>query len=466
MANYNFVIDSHFKPFSFQEMVAPYMIYKDAYEKAEEKYHSMVDRANVFKYLSETLPEKSKARMIYEGFAKDLEEKTRDFLENGLTMGTRSSLTSLRGRIQGEIGQLEKADEKYREDMKVRDSLLASGKQILYANENPTIDDYLPGRKPNKYGISTDALYAAGFDAAKSASARKYWAGDAGSVMGYYRDWVQRQGYDEATLSQFESEIREKFIHEAVTTLPGLQRSLRSILKSEGVLDNLKGNNLSRAFEATLRGMINGAIYQEQHSPQRDLGTISAEAAAGFAREDARLAFQKEEAKLSRLMQGFDENGKYLGVENDPTYQRQSKIQEEKYKWIQQNKNNSNTSGGKSSTTRGTRLKSSLKARWRIADGSFKDARYIDVNSKQGDDFSKLVGEPVAYDKLDKMEKEFVDHLNIDPTVHTYSRYKDEDGHYRSLQIDPLETPVTTGLEGVSDVLNAIIGDPNKVPEE
>ena len=33
--NYDFVIDSSFQPFSMNEMLTPFMQYKDAYEKAE-----------------------------------------------------------------------------------------------------------------------------------------------------------------------------------------------------------------------------------------------------------------------------------------------------------------------------------------------------------------------------------------------------------------------------------------------
>ena len=36
MANYSFVIDSSFKPFSMQEMLVPFQMYKDTFEKTED----------------------------------------------------------------------------------------------------------------------------------------------------------------------------------------------------------------------------------------------------------------------------------------------------------------------------------------------------------------------------------------------------------------------------------------------
>ena len=67
--NYDFVIDSSFQPFSMQEMLTPFMMYKDAYEKSEAAFEDLTSKADKFKYLSETLPEGSKSRQLYEGYA-------------------------------------------------------------------------------------------------------------------------------------------------------------------------------------------------------------------------------------------------------------------------------------------------------------------------------------------------------------------------------------------------------------
>ena len=71
MGNYSYVIDSTFQPFSMQEMLVPFTAYKEAFEKTEEAYTDLSDKSDKFKYLSETLPEGSKARALYEGYAND-----------------------------------------------------------------------------------------------------------------------------------------------------------------------------------------------------------------------------------------------------------------------------------------------------------------------------------------------------------------------------------------------------------
>lgn len=268
MGNYSYVIDSTFQPFSMQEMLVPFTAYKEAFEKTEEAYNDLSDKSDKFKYLSETLPEGSKARALYEGYANDLRQRAEDLAHNGLTMGNRRALTSMKRRYQGEIGRLLQADERLKEERKLRQSLNAQDASRIYSTENLSIDDFLDDNTPNLYNVSGKELYAAGAAAGKAASSRVFSAGDAGSTLnGYYIDYVQKNGYS--------PEIIQKF-YEKMSTIPELQRAAEDIAIQYGVDKNLTGYGLERATKSILRGMIDGAIYQESHSPQRDLGKLTA----------------------------------------------------------------------------------------------------------------------------------------------------------------------------------------------
>lgn len=268
MSNYSYVIDSTFQPFSMQEMLVPFTAYKEAFEKTEEAYTDLSDKSDKFKYLSETLPEGSKARALYEGYANDLRQRAEDLAHNGLTMGNRRALTSMKRRYQGEIGRLLEADEKLKEERKLRQSLNAQDASRIYSTENLSIDDFLDDNTPNLYNVSGKELYAAGAAAGKAASSRVFSAGDAGSTLnGYYIDYVQKNGYS--------PEIIQKF-YEKMSTIPELQKAAEDIAVQYGVDKNLTGYGLERATKSILRGMIDGAIYQESHSPQRDLGKLTA----------------------------------------------------------------------------------------------------------------------------------------------------------------------------------------------
>lgn len=330
MANYSFVIDSSFQPFSMQEMLVPFSAYKDAFEKSEEQYDTLAQSADKFKYLSETLPEGSKARQIYEGYANELSKQAEDLAHNGLSMSNRRALTSLKRRYQGEIGRLLQADEAMREEKKLRRSLSAQDSSMLYALDNLDIDSFLDGNTPNLYNISGNELYTRGAAAGKAASQRVFSAGDAGSTLnGYYRDYVQKMGYNRDTI--------QKFYHD-MSAIPELQMAADAILEERGVNQNLTGYNLQRARQSVINGMIDGAVYQENHNPQRDLGVLTqAEKVA-----DARA---QDQLMLSATAQGMEKvNGKWQYNKNiDPSYQKALAVAQVK---SNSGKGNSSSSGG------------------------------------------------------------------------------------------------------------------------
>ena len=304
MGNYSYVIDSTFQPFSMQEMLVPFTAYKEAFEKTEEAYNDLSDKSDKFKYLSETLPEGSKARALYEGYANDLRQRAEDLAHNGLTMGNRRALTSMKRRYQGEIGRLLEADERLKEERKLRQSLNAQDASRIYSTENLSIDDFLDDNTPNLYNVSGKELYAAGAAAGKAASSRVFSAGDAGSTLnGYYIDYVQKNGYS--------PELIQKF-YEKMSTIPELQKAAEDIAVQYGVDKNLTGYGLERATKSILRGMIDGAIYQESHSPQRDLGKLT-------AAEHSQIDLSRRAQDIDLASNGMTYDDKTKTVTYDPT---------------------------------------------------------------------------------------------------------------------------------------------------
>lgn len=317
--NFSYVIDSSFQPFSMQEMLVPFSAYKDAYEKSEEQYNDLSDKSDKFKYLSETLPEGSKARKLYEGYANDLAKQAEDLAHNGLSMSNRRALTSLRRRYQGEIGRLLQADEAMREEKKLRRSLSAQDSSMLYAIDNLDIDSFLDGETPNLYNISGNELYTRGAAAGKAASSRVFSAGDAGSTLnGYYRDYVQKMGYNRDTIQKF---------YQDMSAIPELQMAADAILEERGVNQNLTGHNLQRARQSVINGMIDGAIYQENHNPQRDLGVLT-------ETEKQQMDLTRRGQNISLASQGltYDEKTGTISYDStkDPSLQKASAIAQAK----------------------------------------------------------------------------------------------------------------------------------------
>lgn len=320
MADYSFVVSPTFNPFSMQEMLVPLSAYKDAFEKTEEQYDTLSQGADKFKYLSETLPEGSKARQIYEGYANDLRAQAEDLAHNGLTMGNRRALTSLKRRYQGEMGRILQADEAMREEKKLRQSLGAQDTSLLYANDNLNIDDFLDGKNPNLYRISGNELYTRGAAAGKAASSRIINIGEGNITLGgYYRDLVSKYGYSPELLNKFRQDIN---------SIPELKAAFNATMEERGVTQNLTGYNRRRAEQSFINGMIDGAVYQENHSPQRDLGVLD--------------AATSEQLKLSAASQGMMKIGNdYIyDPKIDPQYQKALAVAQ-----LKQDARNSGSSG-------------------------------------------------------------------------------------------------------------------------
>ena len=267
MANYSFVIDSSFKPFSMQEMLVPFQMYKDAFEKTEDAYMDLSQKADTFKYLSETLPEDSKARQIYEGYANGLAKQAEDLAQNGLSMANRRALTSYKRRYQGEIGKLNKADEALQKEIDRRTTLSANDPTTLYATDNLSIDDFLDRKKPNDYSVSGDKLYQRGLQIGASDSSRIWSNPKVKDVNDYYQDFITTNGRNPEVLKAWRRDLM---------SIPELNDSLNATLKEFGVTDNLKGINLERAKESVINGIINGSTYKRNDTIQQNLGVLTA----------------------------------------------------------------------------------------------------------------------------------------------------------------------------------------------
>ena len=299
--NYDFVIDSSFTPFTMQEMLVPFMAYKDAFEKSEEAYTDLSTRADKFKYLASNLDPNSEAAKIYNGYANDLKAQAEDLANNGLSMGNRSALTNLKRRYQGEIGRLVDADIELKKEKELRRQMSAKDPSMLWAADNLTIDNYLDGNTPNLYGISGTELYTKAAAASQAASKRQFSVnGESKTLGGYYYDYVQKMGYNPDTIAKFRSDM---------SAIPELQQAADDILKANGVTDNLTGRALEQAKQQVINGMIDGAVYSEQHNPQRNLGVMTAAEADASARGWASERRADKQMELSALASGYKREG-------------------------------------------------------------------------------------------------------------------------------------------------------------
>lgn len=300
--NYSLVVGgSNFNPFqSMQEMLVPFTYYKDAYEKQEAVLDELNKNTDTFKYLEQVAKDnpESKAAQIYNSYANDLRKYGEDFSANGLSMANRRGLLNMKRRYQGEIGRLITADEAMQEERKNRNKLRASGVNMLYAEDNLNIDQFLDNNTPNMYSINPEDLRKEGAQYAQAASSRIYGDSRIQNINKYFQDIIQTQGYSAEVMNAWRQNLEG---------IPEFNQAVQDILDGRGVTNNLTGRNYEVARQNVINGIMEGSVYQEKRNTQQNPGVLTAAQAASNA-----LGWANHNLSVAAHGMTKDKNGKYV----------------------------------------------------------------------------------------------------------------------------------------------------------
>ena len=148
------VIDSKFRPFSYDELVKPLTQYKETYDKVEEQYSDLVSQTEQWKDIANRT-KSPEAYAMYSKYANDLNNIVDDF-SRGMTLQNRSQLMSMKRRYASEILPIARASEAMKEanDLRVK----ASPDAIFEVGEYDSLDQFLHGKTANNRLQSRDAL--------------------------------------------------------------------------------------------------------------------------------------------------------------------------------------------------------------------------------------------------------------------------------------------------------------------
>lgn len=393
MSSNPYVIDGGYKPFSMQEMLTPFLLYKDAWDKSQEQMDKYNQGADAFSYLDETLPEGSKARSIYDNYSKDLRNAEQSFSQNGLTADNSRALLGLRRRYTGEIGRLEKASTKLEKLRNLRMAQDAQDPTMIYTVDNPTIDDVLDDKNFNQYSISGNSLYKMGMTSGAAISQRHVSNLELNKLKNpVFLDAVQRVGFTPEVLQAFNVNPN---------AIPEFKEAINSIMKSTKADTNLSGVKKEQAVQNVIRGLIDGAVYKQNDSLQQNPDYINAE-------EKEKLSLQERQLQLQAAGNGMVENkdGSWTYVPaKDPAMQKAIAVQQLK----NAGKTGKRKSGSGSATGQGV-LKDAMQITY--SGNDYKDTVNPEYKYKEGDD----IGKPYSWNELNLL----LQHLKV--SQHTLMR--------------------------------------------
>lgn len=275
MANYSLVVNSKFQPFSFDRYLQPYQIYGQNYKEIEEQYTDLSTKAGIWDGLANKQTDPHTYKM-YKAYANDLENQASQLASEGLNAVSRKNMLNMRTRYSKEIIPIERAYNQKSKLAEEQRKLRAANPSIMFDRDFSSIslDDLLDNPELSYTLVSGDDLYKKGKEAAISASSRMMNVSPA--LQGQY--WKIRQGYG--------ADAANKFLLNQ-SNIPELKDAINRIVSQSGVTKE----NLSRAIDYTISGIMSGISYNESY--QANKGYID-------PAERERLALAREQFEWSK----------------------------------------------------------------------------------------------------------------------------------------------------------------------
>lgn len=154
MANYSLILDTKFKPFSYQEMVAPVLAATQAHQAIEEEYGNLSAKASVWENMANEQTDPYAYKM-YKTYSDDLQKRADELMKYGLNASSRKGMLDMRTRYSKEILPIETAYKRRDELMKEQRNAQAANPTLRYQRmaKDISLDDFI--KNPSlDYGAS------------------------------------------------------------------------------------------------------------------------------------------------------------------------------------------------------------------------------------------------------------------------------------------------------------------------
>mgnify|MGYP006867373243 CR=1 FL=1 len=248
MANYSLILDTKFKPFSYQEMLAPVAASTQAHQALEEEYNELAAKANVWDKMANEQTD-SKAYKMYKTYADDLSARADDLMRYGLNVSSRKGMLDMRARYSKEIVPIDVAY-KRREDLakEQRDAMKVDPtlRYQRYAREM-SLDDFIDDPSLD-YGKSYSGDLLAKQVSQVAANYAKVLTREGGlESLGLPYQYKSRIGYG-ATPEEILAVINDAALKGHEGAIKFLKGARDQVLQSSGVLDWTDPDSETRKF--------------------------------------------------------------------------------------------------------------------------------------------------------------------------------------------------------------------------
>ena len=268
MPNFAYTNQTNFRPFSYQEMLAPVLMATQAHQAVEEAYSELDSQANAIGSLANEANDPVTYQR-YKAYESALRTQADALAKNGLTPGTRQSLLDLKGRYAKDIIPIQNAIIRRREladEQRKAESTMMFQRDMNSRSYESSLDrflenpDYDYGKKYSGALLTQQVSQAAG-NLAKELS--NY--GNGKRLDAYTKTFLQQHGFTrDQVLDAINNPDRAK-------SQPVLNAIVEQVIGSSGITSWADKLTRDKAYDYARQGLWS-AIGQTNVSTYEDYG--------------------------------------------------------------------------------------------------------------------------------------------------------------------------------------------------
>lgn len=289
MANYSLVINSQFKPFSYQEMLAPTLMATQAHQELENQYGELATKASVWEEMANEQTDPYAYKM-YKTYANDLEEQAGQLAREGLNAASRRDMLNMRARYSKEITPIEQAYTARQKQAEQQQQALLQDPTLMLSRKAATtsLDDYI--RNPQLAYES----YSGKLITAQAASAASALAKEMQEKPRKWRSILGNSYYETMMQKGFSSQAVLQAIQDNPNAAPQLTRIVEDAINSSGVRNWGDQATIARAIDYAKQGLWS-AVGETQYQTLDNWRAKMAEQEAMQIRAEKRAAARAQQ---------------------------------------------------------------------------------------------------------------------------------------------------------------------------
>lgn len=291
MANYSLVINSQFKPFSYQEMLAPTLMATQAHQELENQYGELATKASVWEEMANEQTDPYAYKM-YKTYANDLEAQAGQLAREGLNAASRRDMLNMKARYSKEITPIEQAYATRQKQAEQQQQALLQDPTLMLSRRASTtsLDDYI--RNPQ---LAYEA-YSGKLITAQAAQAASALAKEMQEKPRKWRSILGNSYYESMMQKGFSSQAVLQAIQDKPNAAPQLTRIVEDAINSSGVRNWGDQATIARAIDYAKQGLWS-AVGETQYQTLDNWRAKMAEQEAMQKRAEQRAAARAQQDK-------------------------------------------------------------------------------------------------------------------------------------------------------------------------